>query len=172
MASSSSSTIAPALTTHAPAIPAAATPAPVTPTHVTSAPDTPIQITQTFSPTQDTPPSRTRGPSLLDMAEKAPDKGSAAFLGIMYMQMIRGVELREGETAKDLSQSRIVNHEAILGYTRGIVEKDVYKHCEQGGRPFAECVTVPGEFTKSCTNCHYNSNGKQGSFHAGKGKCI
>ena len=172
MASSSNSTIAPTPSTPAPAIPAPATPAPVTPTHVTSAPDTPIQITQTFSPTQDTPPSPTRGPSLLDMAETAPDKGSAAFFRIRNMQMIRGVELREGKTAKDLSWSRIANHDAILGYTRGIVEEDVCKHCEQGGGPFAECVTVPGEFTKSCTNCHYNSNGKQCSFRAGKGKCI
>ena len=117
MASSSSSTI----------IPTPATPAPATPPPATPAPVTPVQITQTFSPTQDTPSTPTRGPSLLDVAEKTPDKGSAAFSRVRYMQMVRGVELREGKTAKDLSWSRIANHEAILGYTRGIVEADECK---------------------------------------------
>ncbi|RPA90833.1 hypothetical protein L873DRAFT_1874745, partial [Choiromyces venosus 120613-1] len=144
---------------------------PVTPRPPSTTPSTPVQITQTFSPTQDTPPSPTRGPSPAEVAEKTPEKGSAAFFRVRYMKRVRDVELREGKSAKDLTWSRIANHEAVLGYTRGVVEEGMCKQCEQSGGPFAECVTVPGEYTKSCTNCHYNSNGKQCSFRADKGKC-
>ena len=146
---------------------------PVTPVPISTSPSTtPVQITQTFSPTQDTPPSPIRGHSPGGVAEKSPEKGSAAFFRVRYMSKVRGVELREGKTAKDLTWSRIANHEEILGYTRGIVEKKECKQCEQGGGPFAECVTVPGEYTKCCTSCHYNSNGKHCSFRAANSKCV
>ena len=143
----------------------AVAPAPTTPAPPSTTSSTPIQITQTFSPTQKTPSSPTRGSPLFYLAENTPDKASAAFLRIRYMKKVRSVELREGKTAKDLVWSRIANHEAILEYTRGVAEENMCKHCEQGEGPFAEYVTIPGEYTKSCTNCHYNSNGKQCSFH-------
>ena len=133
---------------------------------------TPVQITHTFSPTQDTPPSPISGPSPGGGTEKTPEKGNAAFFRVRYMSKVRVVELREGKTAKDVTWSRIASHEAVLGYSRGIVEEKECKQCEQGGGPLAECVTVPEEYTKSCTNCHYNSNGKQCSFRATNSKCV
>ena len=88
MASSSTSAVAPALTT----------PAPPSTTSSTS-----VQITQTVSPTQKTPSSPTRGPPLSYLAEITPDKASASFLRIRYMKKVRSVELREGKTAQDLA---------------------------------------------------------------------
>ena len=146
---------------------------PVTPEPRSTTPSTtPVLITHTFSPTQDIPPSPISGPSPAGVAEKTSEKGIATFFRVRYMSLVMGVELREGKTAKDFTWSRIANHEAIFGYTRGMVEEMECKQCEQVGGPFAECVTVPGEYTKSCTNCHYNSNGKQCSFRAANSKYV
>lgn len=84
---------------------------------------------------------------------------------LVNMEGVRPVILRDD---RRLNTVRPVNVEAILGYSRGESEYNECANCAEGKGPFEECVTVSGMFGGSCTNCHYNSKGKQCSFRPGK----
>ncbi|KAH0608365.1 uncharacterized protein H6S33_001499 [Morchella sextelata] len=77
------------------------------------------------------------------------------------MDWIRPVMVKED---RGLNMARPVNVEAILGYSRGELSESVCDCCTDGKGPFIECVTVQGMFAGSCTNCHYNSQGKYCNF--------
>ncbi|KAG0637163.1 hypothetical protein HOY80DRAFT_1138554 [Tuber brumale] len=101
---------------------------------------------------------------IADLAEKAYEKGSTAFLRLKALARVRDVVLRPEKQGKDIVWNRIANHEAILGHTRGKLQEKPCNTCLQKIGPFADCVAVTGEFLGSCTNCHYNSCGKRCSF--------
>ena len=119
-----------------------------TPVNITPAPATSIFSAQ---------------PLLAAMAERwqAPTKATTAFGRILRMERVREVDMRVGKVP---TFARSANQEAILGQSRGVEKYEGCEKCEEGEGPFTSCVTVAGEFSGSCSNCHYNSMGATCSF--------
>ncbi|CUS15634.1 unnamed protein product [Tuber aestivum] len=90
---------------------------------------------------------------IADLAENAYEKGSTAFLRLKALARVRDVVLRPGKLSKDIVWNRIANHEAILGHTRGKLQESPCRTCIQKIGPFADCVSVTGEFLESENAC-------------------
>jgi hypothetical protein len=98
-------------------------------------------------------------------AENLPEKSSALAKALVEEPRLREPTLRQGAAIK---WHRMVNREAVLGQSRGLVAEAPCQHCVGGHGPFTECVVLPGRMGGSCCNCHYNSSGVRCSL---RGKC-
>ncbi|KAH0613058.1 uncharacterized protein H6S33_009438 [Morchella sextelata] len=112
-----------------------------------------------------TKPSETRPIQYHESAAEALVMGgvtnTATAKKLASIDWIRPVMVKED---RGLNMARPVNVEAILGYSRGELAEAVCDCCTDSKGPFIECVTVQGMFAGSCTNCHYNSQGKYCNF--------
>jgi hypothetical protein len=77
------------------------------------------------------------------------------------MPPVRTAEIRNGRT---LTTTRPSNLEALLGQIVGQVNSVRCTHCAGGAGVWSECVSVPGFFGMSCSNCHYGSEGSRCSL--------
>jgi Protein of unknown function (DUF3716) len=99
--------------------------------------------------------------TLAARAETLPPKASAVLQDLAGLARARGVSLRAGRT---IMWDRIVNQEAVLGYTRGKEASEACVSCKRQAGPFVKCVVVDGKLLGACTNCHYGSGGCRCSF--------
>ncbi|KAH0541799.1 hypothetical protein FGG08_003754 [Glutinoglossum americanum] len=99
--------------------------------------------------------------ALAARAEQLPEKASAALQALARLPRARGVNLRAG---RDIVWDRMVNQEAVLGYTRGQEPAQACASCKRQAGPFVKCVVVQGKLAGACTNCHYGSGSCRCSF--------
>jgi Protein of unknown function (DUF3716) len=99
--------------------------------------------------------------ALATRAEQLPEKASAALQALARQPRARGVNLRAG---RDIVWDRMVNQEAVLGYTRGQEPAQACASCKRQAGPFVKCVVVQGKLSGACTNCHYGSGSRRCSF--------
>ncbi|KAI9784975.1 MAG: hypothetical protein M1839_001171 [Geoglossum umbratile] len=110
----------------------------------------------------DLPALQTESPrALAARAEQLPAKASAALQALARLPRTRGVNLRAG---RDIVWDRMVNQEAVLGYTRGQEPAQACASCKRQAGPFMKCVVVQGKLSGACTNCHYGSGSRRCSF--------
>ena len=102
---------------------------------------------------------------LAAQAEVLPDKPTKYMSELIQKPRKRRVLLRHDKT---LQFNRTTNKDAILAFTRGEVAVPSYTSCEAGAGPFTECINVKDMFKRSCSNCHYGSEGARCSFRPGK----
>jgi Protein of unknown function (DUF3716) len=116
----------------------------------------------TSTPTPAPTPAQVESPlALAARAESLPPKASATLQALAKLPRVRGVELKAERT---IVWERIVNHEAVLGYTRGEGASEACVSCKRRSGPFVACVLVPNMLLGACTNCHYGSGSCRCSF--------
>ena len=100
--------------------------------------------------------------SLLGPALPAlPARPSQAMSALSRLPAVRSPVLRPGRT---INTGRPTNLEALLGQFTGQLNSPEYTHCAGRSGTWRACVSVPGFFGSSCTNCHYGSEGRRCSL--------
>src|SRR4051794_29123196 len=149
-----------------PATPIIAVPVPIPEASSSTRSTATASVASTVAPAAtaafDLPALQTESPrALAARAEQLPAKVSAALQVLARLPRTRGVNLRAG---RDIVWDRMVNQEAVLGYTRGQEQAQACASCKGQARPFVKCVVVQGKLSRACTNCHYGSGSCRCSF--------
>jgi hypothetical protein len=86
-----------------------------------------------------------------------PAKTTGTMTALAAYNPVRNPQARTGHTPKP--HARAANIEAYLGQIVSTINSPPCKHCKNGSGVWVLCVSVPGFFSGSCSNCHYNNEG-------------
>src|SRR3954452_395869 len=129
-----------------PATPIIAVPVPIPEASSSTCSTATASVASTVAPAAtaalDLPALQTESPrALAARPDHLPAKASAAPQALARLPRTRGINLRAG---RDIVWDRIVNQEAVLGYTRGQERAQACASCKRQAGPFVKCVVVQG----------------------------